>query len=59
MLDLSEFSDYLKTHSIEELLENVEIDKVDDHVIRLILRTIKFSLERLDEELVELDSIKK
>jgi malate/lactate dehydrogenase len=41
----------LTTNGVEKTLNTIDIEDVEDHTLKIILRTLKHSLERLHEEL--------
>lgn len=50
-IDNSELYSLFKLNPIEDLIENIDIEKVKDHNIKVILRTIKYSISALHQEL--------
>lgn len=50
-IDNSELYSLFKLNPIEDIIENIDIEKVKDHNIKVILRTIKYSISALHQEL--------
>lgn len=46
-----QLSKLLNECGIEETLKTIDINEIDDHIIKIILTTIEHSIERLREEL--------
>lgn len=50
-ISLKQLQSHLDKCGIESTLAIIDIEKIDDHVIKTILRTIEHSIDRLHEEL--------
>jgi hypothetical protein len=50
-IDTPKLHTLLKLNGLEELLNSIDIEHVKDHNIKVILRTIKHSIQTLHEEI--------
>jgi len=50
-VDLATLEEWMRLRPIEDIIKDINIDDIEDFTIRIIFRTLSYSIDRLREEL--------